>query len=154
MVPHSGADCLGLEYFCNRGEGFWDMSDEELIALAKDELRQLGLVSEAGNITGGYVVRQEKAYPVYAGDYREAVATIREDFQQHHPNVHCVGRNGMHKYNNQDHAMMTSILTVANICEGRNFNIWEVNEDAEYHESLPEDRKSAIGSLITPPNRV
>ena len=151
MVPDASKDCLGLEYFCNAGDKFWGMADEALIALAKKEILQLGLVKNAESIKGGYVVRQERAYPVYAGDYKEAVEVIRTEFAKTHPHVHCVGRNGMHKYNNQDHAMMTAILTVANVCEGRNFDTWGVNEDAEYHEEVTTDRKHAQESLITPP---
>ena len=154
MVPDETKDCLGLEYFCNQEDSFWAMQDDDLIALAKKELLQLKLVPDESCITGGYVVRQERAYPVYTGDYKDAVKTIRKAFEKNHPSLHCVGRNGMHKYNNQDHAMMTSILTVANICDGKNFDIWGVNEDAEYHEKLPEDRKYATQSLIEPPQKI
>ena len=102
-------------------------SDEELIALAKRELAQIGL-AKAGDVVDGCVVRQKKAYPVYDDDYREHVATIRTELDQRYPNLHLVGRNGMHKYNNQDHAMMTAMLCVENIlADEKLYDLWQVN---------------------------
>jgi len=93
------------------------------------------------------VVRQPKAYPVYDDEYRLHVATIREDLEKNFPALHMVGRNGMHKYNNQDHAMMTAMLTVRNILAGeRLYDIWEVNEDAEYHEAGASGTSDALRS--------
>jgi protoporphyrinogen oxidase len=134
MVP-AGMSCLGLEYFCFEGDGLWTSSDADLIALAKRELEHIGLVA-AGDIGDACVVRQPKAYPVYDDDYRDNVAAIRLDLQTSYPTLHLAGRNGMHKYNNQDHAMMTAILTARNILAGeRLYDVWDVNEDAEYHEA-------------------
>jgi protoporphyrinogen oxidase len=112
----------------------WSASDAELISLAKRELAHVGLARQE-EVTGGSVVRQAKAYPVYDDAYAANVATIREELARNYPGLHVVGRNGMHKYNNQDHAMMTAILTVKNILLGREaYDVWMVNQDAEYHE--------------------
>ena len=134
MVP-VGMSCLGLEYFCFEGDGLWASSDADLIALAKAECAKIGLVMPE-DVVDACVVRQPKAYPVYDDDYRENLRLIRLDLEQGFPNLHLVGRNGMHKYNNQDHAMMTAMLTARNILAGtRLYDVWDVNEDAEYHEA-------------------
>jgi protoporphyrinogen oxidase len=113
----------------------WTSSDAELIALATKELQQVGL-AEAGDLLDGCVIRQPKAYPVYDDDYKLHVETVRQGLETLCPNLHLVGRNGMHKYNNQDHAMMTALLTARNILAGRmEYDVWAVNQDAEYHES-------------------
>ncbi len=145
MVP-SGMTCLGLEYFCFEGDGLWRAPGDELIALAKREIAKIGLVAEA-DVVDGCVVRQAKAYPVYDEDYRDHVAMIRLDLEQSYPSLHLVGRNGMHKYNNQDHAMMTAMLTARNILAGeRVYDIWQVNEDAEYHEAGASGAQAALAS--------
>jgi len=134
LVPDPSFDCYGLEYFCFEGDGLWNSTDEELVALARRELVHIGLV-EAEDVIDGKVVRQKKAYPVYDDAYASHVATIRETLERDYPNLHVVGRNGMHKYNNQDHAMMTAMLAVRNIVAGRQvYDVWQVNQDAEYHE--------------------
>jgi protoporphyrinogen oxidase len=141
-----GMSCLGLEYFCFEGDGLWTAPDDELIALAKREIAKIGLIAES-DVTDACVVRQPKAYPVYDESYRENVATIRQDLEGLYPTLHMVGRNGMHKYNNQDHAMMTAMLTAKNILAGaRVYDIWNVNEDAEYHEAGGSGVKEALGS--------
>jgi protoporphyrinogen oxidase len=145
MVP-AGKSCLGLEYFCFEGDGLWTAPDAELIALAKREIAKIGLVAET-DVIDGCVVRQPKAYPVYDEDYRDHVATIRLDLEQSYPSLHLVGRNGMHKYNNQDHAMMTAMLTARNILAGeRIYDTWQVNEDAEYHEAGAAGAMEALAS--------
>ena len=134
MVP-PGTSCLGLEYFCFEGDGLWASSDAELVELAKAECAKIGLI-RPDDVVDACVVRQPKAYPVYDDDYRENMRLIRLDLEQGFPTLHLVGRNGMHKYNNQDHAMMTAMLTARNILAGRRlYDVWDVNEDAEYHES-------------------
>ena len=134
MVPDPDLACYGLEYFCFEGDGLWAASDDELVAMATDELVRLGL-ARRGDVLDGHVVRQPKAYPVYDDEYATHVATIRRELAARYPNLHLVGRNGMHKYNNQDHAMMTAMLTARNILAGRLVHdVWAVNEDAEYHE--------------------
>jgi protoporphyrinogen oxidase len=135
MVPDANTCCYGMEYFCFENDGLWAMSDELLIQKATKELVKIGLGSEK-DIIDGCVVRQHKAYPVYDDSYKENVAIIREEISKTYPTLHLVGRNGMHKYNNQDHAMMTAMLTVENIvAEKQLHDVWHVNEDAEYHEA-------------------
>jgi protoporphyrinogen oxidase len=135
LVPAAETNCYGLEYFCFEGDGLWTSPDSELIALAEKELAQLGLAKKEDMIEGS-VVRQQKAYPVYDDEYAAHVSAVRTEIERDYPGLHLVGRNGMHKYNNQDHAMMTAMLTVQNIIAGKQlFNVWDVNEDAEYHES-------------------
>ncbi len=145
MAP-AGMSCLGLEYFCFEGDGLWTMSDQELVALATREVAKVGLVA-ACDVVDGTVVRQPKAYPVYDDDYREHMAIIRRDLEQSYPSLHLIGRNGMHKYNNQDHAMMTAMLTARNILAGeRIYDVWQVNEDAEYHEAGASSSQAALAS--------
>ncbi|HSW69854.1 MAG TPA: NAD(P)/FAD-dependent oxidoreductase [Gammaproteobacteria bacterium] len=135
MVPDPSMCCYGMEYFCFEGDGMWEKSDAELIQKAKAEIVKVGLAN-AEDVEDGCVVRQVKAYPVYDENYKEHVEIIRRELDVRFPTLHLTGRNGMHKYNNQDHAMMTAMLTVKNILAGENyFNIWNVNQDAEYHES-------------------
>jgi protoporphyrinogen oxidase len=131
MVPRPGATCVGMEYFCFAGDGLWNSPDDELIALAGKELSQLGLAPGA-NAIDGTVVRMPKAYPIYDATYRESVDTIREHLDGI-PNLVTVGRNGMHKYNNQDHSMYTAMLALENMT-GASHDLWAVNTDLEYHE--------------------
>ncbi len=151
MVPDQDYACYGLEYFCFEGDGLWDSSDQALITLASRELAQIGL-AESGDVLDGCVVRQRKAYPVYDDQYAQNVAVIRQEIEQHYPGLHLVGRNGMHKYNNQDHAMMTAMLTVENIVAGeRLYDVWQVNQDAEYHEQgSAGDQAGASGVRLVP----
>ena len=154
MVPDEKLACLGLEYFCFEGDGIWSATDGELIGLAKKELEQIGLATW-NEIKDGCVVRQKKAYPVYDEDYKFHVETVRADLAERFPTLHLVGRNGMHKYNNQDHAMMTAMLTVKNIAAGRLVHdIWNVNEDAEYHEAGNSGETEALKSVRLVPQRV
>ena len=154
MVPDEKLACLGLEYFCFEGDGIWAASDGELIGLAKKELEQIGLCTW-NEIKDGCVVRQKKAYPVYDEGYKANVEAIRSELATKYPSLHLVGRNGMHKYNNQDHAMMTSMLTVKNIAAGKNeFDIWNVNEDAEYHEAGNSGEQEALKSVRMVPRKV
>ncbi|GAA4216339.1 NAD(P)/FAD-dependent oxidoreductase [Sphingomonas endophytica] len=150
MVPDPAIACVGLEYFCFEGDGLWTSSDQQLIALATAEMATLGLCDPA-QVTGGVVVRQEKAYPVYDEDYAQNVDMLRREIEGRYATLHCVGRNGMHRYNNQDHAMMTAMLTVRNIQAGaRVYDVWAVNEDAEYHESGNEgDRAGEAAALAS-----
>lgn len=138
MVPNQSLESYGLEYFCFDHDELWEKSDEELIKLGKQELSDLGLVSY-DKIIDGCVVRQPKAYPVYDHSYKEHLATIKKELKSNYPNLHLVGRNGMHAYNNQDHSMMTAILCVKNIVAGAElYNVWGVNQNAEYLEEVKE----------------
>jgi len=154
MVPDEGIACVGLEYFCFEGDGLWNASDDDLVALATAELDKLGL-ADPRTVRGGVVVRQEKAYPVYNDTYRDDVEALRGELEGRYKTLHMVGRNGMHRYNNQDHAMMTAMLTVKNITLGdRIYDVWNVNEDAEYHESGNEGERAALASVRQVPVRV
>jgi protoporphyrinogen oxidase len=148
MIPDPDKACYGLEYFCFEHDGLWDSSDADLIELAKRELIQIGL-AKAGEVEDGCVVRQKKAYPVYDDDYSRHVATIRHELDTRYPNLHLVGRNGMHKYNNQDHAMMTAMLCVENIIAEQNlYDLWAVNGDAEYHEGGEASSDETAGTAV------
>lgn len=131
-----GRNTLGLEYTVWEGDDEWNSPDDKLIERAKQELEQLNLAS-AGEIHEGYVVRQAKAYPIYDDRYRANVDVLRAWLGEHTANVHPVGRNGMFRYNNQDHSMFTAMLTVENIMEGTAHDVWEVNVEEEYHEEGP-----------------
>ncbi len=150
MTPDPKMTCVGMEYFCFEGDDLWQMDDRGLICLASQELTAIGL-AQPGQIVDGAVVRMPKAYPVYDATYRESVAAIRQ-FIDTLANFQVIGRNGMHRYNNQDHAMLTGILAARNIL-GENYNVWEVNADAEYHESGPANSssvESVVADRLTP----
>ncbi len=150
LIPEPGMNCYGMEYFCFEGDGLWDSDDRALIELAKRELEKIGL-ARAADVREGVVVRQKKAYPVYDDEYAANVGLLRTELEQRFPNLHLIGRNGMHKYNNQDHAMMTGMLCARNILAGRrDYDLWRVNEDAEYHEQTD---NSAAGGLRMVPRR-
>jgi protoporphyrinogen oxidase len=135
MVPDPTLAAYGCEYFCHAGDGLWTSTDSELTALAKREMGALGLLEEASVIDSA-VVRQPKAYPVYDASYQHHVETIRRELRARFPGLYVVGRNGMHKYNNQDHSMMTAMLAAKNVLAGHDvFDPWLVNQDAEYHEA-------------------
>ncbi|MBA3273507.1 MAG: NAD(P)/FAD-dependent oxidoreductase [Chthoniobacterales bacterium] len=155
MVPDPDLACYGLEYFCFEHDGLWDSSDEALIELAKNELMQIGLAKE-GDVMDGTIVRQKKAYPVYDDDYAKHVATVSNELDARYSNLHLVGRNGMHKYNNQDHAMMTAMLCVENIlADTKLYDLWQVNGDAEYHEAGEEAVEQTTGTALRQvPSRV
>ena len=151
MVPDATASgCVGLEYFCFDGDPLWRSSDADLTDMAIAELERIGLATR-DQIRGARVVRQPKAYPVYDDHYRDIVERVKADLAAHFPNLHLVGRNGMHKYNNQDHAMMTAMLTVRNIVAGHALHdVWAVNEDAEYHEDGERPANGASGMRTVP----
>jgi protoporphyrinogen oxidase len=133
MVPDPDQTCLGMEYFCHENDGLWDTSDEDLIKLATVEAEQIGLLKES-DVFGGKVIRQPKAYPVYDESYRENVDIIAE-YVRGWDNMQTIGRNGMHRYNNQDHSMMTGILAIENL-KANDHNLWGVNTERSYQESF------------------
>lgn len=141
MIFDPQATCLEMEYFCSQGDAFWETDDSTLLELAKQELVQLGL-AKISEIRDGCVVRVEKAYPVYDVDYQETVKVIRGSLA-HFENLEVVGRNGMHKYNNQDHSMLTGMLAARNFSD-KQYNVWQVNTDAEYHEESPAVKKKGM----------
>jgi protoporphyrinogen oxidase len=137
-----GRTCLGLEYFVNEGDDMWTKPDPALIDQAKSELCKIGLLDDPSRIEAGYVVRMPKAYPMYDTTYSANVEVMRRWLDENTPNVFPVGRNGMHKYNNQDHSMYTAMLSVENIF-GAHHDVWSVNVEAEYHEEREESGEKA-----------
>lgn len=144
MVPDPSKTCLGLEYFCFEGDGLWTMSDADLMELGKKELIQIGLIAES-DVEDGAVVRMPKAYPVYDSTYAESLRIVRE-FLAKFANLQLIGRNGMHKYNNQDHSMLTAMLAVKNILGARH-DLWQVNAEQEYHEEVTAGEDQSAGDL-------
>jgi protoporphyrinogen oxidase len=139
-----GRNVLGLEYTLNEGDSAWNSADEDLIEIGKAELGRLGLVEPAA-VEAGYVVRMPKAYPYYDADYHRNVDQIRAWLDENTPNVHPVGRNGMHRYNNADHSMYTAMLSVENLL-GAHHDVWSVNVEEEYHETMGEERAAVGGT--------
>ena len=131
MVPDLSRTSLGMEYFCSEGDGIWNLPDGELISIAKKEIEMLGL-SRASAIEDGVVYRQPKAYPVYNNGYRRHVQTIRE-YLATFVNLQTIGRNGLHRYNNQDHSMLTAAMAVGNLAGEKN-DLWSVNTEPSYYE--------------------
>ena len=145
MVPSPNVTCLGVEYFCRDSEEIWQTADSELVELAQRELRQIGLLRREHMVISSAVVRMPKAYPVYDKLYRAALSVVRE-FLTIVPNLQLVGRNGMHRYNNQDHSMLTGLLAARNIA-GAHFDLWNLNADGAYLEeglSLTNEQLSAL----------
>ncbi|HJZ77629.1 MAG TPA: NAD(P)/FAD-dependent oxidoreductase [Vicinamibacterales bacterium] len=149
MVPDARFTCLGLEYFCSRGDDLWRMDDPDLVALATREIAAIGLVAP-NRVVDATVMRVHKAYPVYDDGYRDALADVRR-WLDRFSNLQLVGRNGMHKYNNQDHSMLTARLAVQNLFGGRH-DLWAVNADEAYHEEA--DARALAGSQPLVPQRV
>lgn len=136
MVPTPGITCIGMEYFCFKGDGLWSSADADLGKQAATELASLGLAN-AEDVIDYRVVRVPKAYPIYDSVYRDHLTKVRA-FIDPIPNLHTVGRNGMHKYNNQDHSMLTAMMTVENMTGGSH-DVWAVNTDFDYHEEQKVD---------------
>ena len=133
FLVKDGMTCLGLEYFVFEGDEMWSTPDDELIRMGSIELQRLNL-ARVDDVKAGYVVRMPKAYPVYDEGYKDAVDVLRGWLAEAAPNVYPVGRNGMHKYNNQDHSMLTALLSVENIVDGAGHDVWSVNVEEDYHE--------------------
>jgi len=136
MVPDPAKACVGLEYFCFAGDDLWTMSDDDLVGFASDELVRLGLVRR-GQVERGFAIRVPKAYPIYDAEYAQRVATIRA-WLETIDNLQQVGRNGLHRYNNSDHSMLTALRAVDNLLAGVGHDLWAVNAESAYHEeSVP-----------------
>jgi len=150
MVPNPNFCSYGLEYFCFEGDSLWNATDAQLLELAKRELQQIKL-ARASDVVDGCVIRQPKAYPVYDGHYKQHLAIVRDALTASFPTLHLVGRNGLHRYNNQDHAMTTAMVTARNIVAGfKRYDTWAVGDDCEYGE--PEG-SAAAGSHTDSINR-
>jgi protoporphyrinogen oxidase len=135
MVPDADRTCVGLEYFCFEGDDLWSASDADLVARATRELDRIGL-APANRVEIGHVVRVPKAYPIYDDDYDARVATVRA-WLEGIENLQQIGRNGLHRYNNSDHSMLTALRAVENARHGTAHDLWAVNSDGEYHEERP-----------------
>jgi protoporphyrinogen oxidase len=144
MVPDPEKTCLGMEYFVFENDELWSSPDDKLIEMAKREIVQLGLV-RMEEIEDGTVVRMPKAYPMYDNDWAAEVETVRRYIAENLPNLQLVGRNGMHKYNNQDHSMMTALCAARNIL-GENHDLWAINTEADYHEEKQEKPATATST--------
>src|SRR3954452_22477882 len=132
MVPDPDKASVGLEYFCFQGDDLWEMDDDDLVELAKREIGHLGL-GDPSKVEKGYVTRVPLAYPMYDADYGARVQVIR-GWLEGIRNLQQVGRNGLHRYNNSDHSMLTAIRAVENIQNGTDHDIWAVNAESVYHE--------------------
>jgi protoporphyrinogen oxidase len=148
MVPGDTDASIGMEYFCFEGDELWSMADDELVALATREIQELGL-ARASRVKMGFVVRVHKAYPMYDAQYAERVSAIR-GWLDSIPNLIQVGRNGLHRYNNSDHSMLTAMRAVENILEGTAHDIWAVNAESVYHEEDVEDEHPYADAPDTP----
>jgi protoporphyrinogen oxidase len=138
MVPDPDKACVGLEYFCFAGDDLWTMDDDALVELAAAELEALGL-AQRSKVERGFAIRVPKAYPIYAADYAGRVQVIR-DWLDGIENLQQVGRNGLHRYNNSDHSMLTAMRAVDNLLAGADHDIWAVNVESVYHETdVPEE---------------
>jgi protoporphyrinogen oxidase len=146
MVPDPAKTSLGLEYFCTEGDGLWNLPDAELIELGKREVNRLGLASYA-DIVDGCVVRVPKSYPIYDSEYSDHLLMVRE-FVDGLENVQTIGRNGLHRYNNQDHAMLTGMLAVRNLVLGEQNDLWSVNTDQEYHEEIQGEVAEVVQDVL------
>jgi protoporphyrinogen oxidase len=133
MVADPAKTWIGMEYFCYSTDPMWKWSDEEFAKVAADEIARIGLASRDA-VRDATVIRVPKTYPAYFGSYDRF--NVLRDFTDRFENLHLVGRNGMHRYNNQDHSMLTAMITVDNIVAGRTdkSNVWEVNTEEDYHE--------------------
>ncbi|WP_013334391.1 NAD(P)/FAD-dependent oxidoreductase [Gloeothece verrucosa] len=134
MVPDANKTCLGMEYFCSKGDQLWELSEKELIALASREVVNLGLVDSIDKVKDGTVIRQLKAYPVYDAEYTQHLAVL-QDYLDSFENLQTIGRNGMHRYNNQDHSMLAGLLAAENIM-GAKHDLWKVNTERSYQEEF------------------
>ena len=147
MVPDVGKTCLGMEYFCSEGDTLWEMQNSQLIELASQEIVKLKLGVKPGDVEDGCVIRQYKAYPVYDGEYRQHLQVL-QDYISTFENLQTVGRNGMHRYNNQDHSMLTALLAAKNIL-GESHDIWNVNVERSYHENFTNEEWSKLNQEST-----
>jgi protoporphyrinogen oxidase len=148
MVPNDTDASIGMEYFCFEGDDLWNMPDDDLVAMATREIQQLGL-ARAANVKFGFAVRVHKAYPMYDAEYGERVATIR-GWLDGIGNLQQVGRNGLHRYNNSDHSMLTAMRAVDNLLLGTHHDLWAVNAESAYHEEDVEDEHPYVAAPETP----
>lgn len=147
MVPDPSKTCLGMEYFCSEDDDLWRMSDTELLDLATREVAALGL-AQPQDVEDGVVLRQPKAYPVYDKDYRDHLKVI-QNYLTGFENLQTIGRNGMHRYNNQDHSMLTGLLAAKNAM-GKHYDLWEVNTERSYYEDFTKEKWQESSQPLVP----
>ena len=130
---------IGLEYFCDEGDSFWNMNEKECVDFAVNELKRMGVISADSRVLDSHREKVQKAYPAYFDTYDRIDELV--EYLDTFDNLYCVGRNGQHRYNNMDHSMVTSFETVSNIVSGKKTkeNIWSVNTEAEYHEESSDE---------------
>ena len=148
MVPDPSKACVGMEYFCFAGDDLWSKDDDDLVSLAAGELERLRL-APASKVERGYAIRVPKAYPIYDAEYAERVQVIRS-YLDGIENLQQVGRNGLHRYNNSDHSMLTAMRAVDNLVAGADHDIWAVNAESVYHETHVEDEHPYRAAPETP----
>jgi protoporphyrinogen oxidase len=147
MVPDPNKTCLGMEYFCNRDDDLWRMEDAQLMHLAMREAEALGLANSS-DVEDAYIVRQPKAYPVYDGDYRRHLDVLKA-YLARFSNLQPAGRNGLHRYNNQDHSMLCGLYAARNVL-GANYDLWEVNTERSYQEEQRVEKPARHGRAAAP----
>lgn len=145
MVPDPDHTVLGLEYFCSYGDKIWSLTDDDLVKLAQADLEATGLAGST-DFLDGLVFRERYAYPMYNGEYREYLSVIKGYLSQFR-NLQMIGRNGLHKYNNQDHSMQCALYAVRNLF-GSNYDLWTVNSDLEYQEEIAEHELAPISKQL------
>jgi len=133
-----------MEYFCNEGDGLWKLPDDELVEMAKRELERIGL-ARAKDVSDGCVFRMAKAYPVYDSVYAQHLERVKTHLASFE-NLQTIGRNGLHRYNNQDHAMLTGMFAARNIVLGEKNDVWSVNTEQDYHEEILDEQPSIPGA--------
>ncbi|MGF1460012.1 MAG: NAD(P)/FAD-dependent oxidoreductase [Leptolyngbyaceae cyanobacterium] len=148
MVPDADKTCLGMEYFCSEGDDLWEMDEAQLVALASEEIVRLNLGVQPEDVEDGCIIRQRKAYPVYDGEYRRHLKVL-EDYIRTFDNLQTVGRNGMHRYNNQDHSMLSALLAAKNIM-GEDHDIWNINVERSYHENFTDEEWAKVRQQQVP----
>jgi protoporphyrinogen oxidase len=149
MVPNKEDASVGMEYFCFEGDELWNMDDDDLVKMASEEIEKLHLGISA-NVKFGFVERVHKAYPIYDEKYAERVTTIRNWLENNTKNLTQVGRNGLHRYNNSDHSMLTAMRAVDNILLGTDHDIWSVNVESVYHEEIHDSENPYANDPKTP----
>jgi hypothetical protein len=147
MVGDATVSFIGLEYFANRGDALWDRPDDELMALGAEEAETIGLFRR-DEVRSGLVVRMPKAYPVYDGEYEDHLRVLR-GWLDRFENLAPVGRNGQHRYNNQDHSMLTGLYAARNVA-GASLDVWSVNEERAFHEEVRDGERPRVSDRLVP----
>ncbi|MDZ4875675.1 MAG: hypothetical protein CLLPBCKN_005095 [Chroococcidiopsis cubana SAG 39.79] len=151
MLPNQHQTPLCCEYWCNYDEPMWQQPEAELLERAERELRKIGLLHQE-KVSGGFVVRLPRTYPIYAGNYQQALSDI-QSYLQPFSNLQLVGRYGAFKYNNQDHSLLMGILAAENVLSPGKHNLWSVNSDSEYQEEASATAKTTTHKTVKKPRQ-